>query len=130
VLSPTTASIEGLRSIRVILSIGVILCSLFIIIIARITLDNSEDAFSVILSLKNQRSIAYLDIMSETAKILLLVVFTDWELVVDEVVALDSNGGKIRYMISLKLFELFCKYLLKHIHKLFFMLGETLLSNC
>lgn len=94
-LSPTTASIEGLRSIRVILSIGVILCSLFIIIIARITLDNSEDAFSVILSLKNQRSIAYLDIMSETAKILLLVVFTDWELVVDEVVALDSNGGKI-----------------------------------
>lgn len=94
-LSSTTASIEGLRSIRVILSIGVILRSLFIIVIARITLDNSEDAFSVILGLKNQRSIAYLDVMSETAKILLLVVFTDWELVVDEVVALDSNGGKI-----------------------------------
>lgn len=94
-LSPTTASIERLRSIRVILSIGVIFCSLFIIIVARIALDNSEDALSVILCLKNQRSIAYLDVMSETAKILLFVVFANWELVVNEVVTFDSNGGKI-----------------------------------
>ena len=68
--------------------------------------------------------------MSETAKILLFVVFANWELVVNEVVTFDSNGGKIWYMISLKLFEFFGKNLLKHIHKLFFMLTKTLLSNC
>ena len=53
-LPPAAANIHRLGSIRVILSIGFILGSLLIIIIAGVTLDNSEDALSVILRLEDQ----------------------------------------------------------------------------
>ncbi len=86
--------------------------TLLTLVVPGVPLNDCEDAL-YILCLKYEGGVANLDIVGETSQILLLVVFPNGKLVVDQVVALNSDGGEVCTVVLLELLELLHKNLLE-----------------
>lgn len=60
------------------------------VFVARVALDDREPA-ALVVDVEGEGGVADLDVVREAAEVLLLVVLANGELIVDEVVALDSD---------------------------------------